>query len=104
VDFELLCIPDCPNTAAAAGAFARALELEGITEPVHLREVRNESEAEALGFPGSPTFRAAGQDLFPGAGPAAFSCRLYRHGAGLPGVPPLEGLRAALRAVLAANA
>lgn len=103
VDFELLSIPGCPNTAAARDAFARALALEGIAETVHLREVASDAEAEALGFRGSPTFRAADRDLFPGTGSAALSCRLYRHGHGLSGVPSLDDLRAALRATLAAD-
>lgn len=103
MNFELLSIPGCPNTAAARDAFARALALEGISETVHLREVASDAEAEAVGFRGSPTFRAAGRDLFPGTGSAALSCRLYRHGLGLSGVPSLKDLHAALRATLAAD-
>ena len=104
VDFELLSITGCPNTAAARDVFVRALALEGISETVHLREVTSDAEAEALGFRGSPTFRAAGRDLFPGTGSAALSCRLYRSGANLSGVPSLDDLHAALRSTLEPDA
>ncbi|HJW01137.1 MAG TPA: hypothetical protein VJ617_18775 [Arthrobacter sp.] len=96
MDFELLCIPDCPSTAAAKDAFTKALALEGITETMHLREVTSEAEAEALEFRGSPTFRAGGRDIFPATGPFALACRLYRQGRTLSGVPSLEDVRAAL--------
>lgn len=103
MDFELLTIPGCPNTPAARDAFAAALALEGIHETVGIRKLTSDAEAEALEFLGSPTFRAAGRDLFPATGPFALTCRLYRHGRILSGVPSPKDVHTALRAALASR-
>ncbi|XAS66963.1 hypothetical protein V3C33_16050 [Micrococcaceae bacterium Sec5.7] len=97
MDFELLTIPGCPNTAAARVVFDRALALEGTGCTARVQEVTSESEAAELDFHGSPTFRAAGHDLFPSDAAPAVSCRLYPSGGKMSGLPPLDDLRAALR-------
>lgn len=97
MDFELLTIPGCPNTAAARAVFDRALVLEGIDSIALMREVASDSEAAALDFHGSPTFRAGGRDLFPSHAAPAVSCRLYPSGGLMSGLPSFDDLRAALR-------
>ncbi len=69
------------------------------TADVIVREVRTQEEAEALGFPGSPTIRIDGVDVDPaGSGARArLACRIY-HVDGRPSpVPSREQLEAALR-------
>lgn len=44
-----------------------------------VREVRDEAEAGALGFAGSPTVLVDGRDVDgPSAGPGGLTCRVYR--------------------------
>jgi hypothetical protein len=100
VDFVVLTIPGCPNSDAARHILAQAMALEGLKGTVSHREVTTDDKAIAFDFHGSPTFRAAGQDLFPSAGAPALSCRLYRDGMRSGGVPSLNDLRTAVRAVL----
>jgi hypothetical protein len=100
VDFELRTIPDCPNSGPALELFREALAAEGRgTEPLTVREVASEKEAQELGFHGSPSFIADGLDLFPAQSAPALSCRLYRTGNGLAGLPSVQVLRAAVRSL-----
>jgi hypothetical protein len=46
--------------------------------PVTVREVLTEEEAVAERFPGSPTIRVDGVDLFPSDEPPSLTCRIYR--------------------------
>lgn len=98
MDYELRTIPGCPHAGPALELFRAALAAEGRDpEAVKVREVATESEAGALHFQGSPSFMAAGRDLFPAASAAALSCRLYRSEHGVAGLPSASSLRAALR-------
>lgn len=100
MDYELRTIPGCPNTRPALELFQSALRAENI-DPKRLTvlEVTSEVEAAAVNFHGSPSFMAAGQDLFPSAAAPGISCRVYQTDHGLSGLPPLESLRAAVRAL-----
>lgn len=97
--YEMRTITNCPNSGSALELFRAALTAEGI-EPglVRVREITSETDAAALHFQGSPSFTAAGQDLFPAASAAALSCRVYPadHG-GLSGLPSIDSPRAAVR-------
>ena len=67
--------------------------------PIEEREVRSDAEAEALGFPGSPTIRVDGRDVDPaGAGSRpALTCRVYYLPDGrVSPIPSREALEAAL--------
>lgn len=98
--YELLTIPDCPNGAAALALFREALPAEGKAGGhVSVREVTSDSEAEELQFHGSPSFLAGGHDLFPSESAPALCCRVYASAHGLAGLPSLEALRNAVRAV-----
>ena len=98
MEFELRTIPGCPNGAPALKLFREVLVAEGRdAEPLTVREVARENEAQELQFHGSPSFTAEGRDLFPAESTPALSCRLYRTGKGLAGLPSAESLRKALR-------
>ena len=98
MDFELRTIPGCPNSAPALKLFREVLDSEGRgAEPLTVREVASENEAQELRFHGSPSFIAEGRDLFPAESAPALSCRLYNTGHGMAGLPSLESLRTAIR-------
>lgn len=70
---ELLYWDGCPSHPEALRM------LQGLGLDVTMREVRTESEAHELGFPGSPTIRIDGRDVDEeGArGRPALTCRIY---------------------------
>jgi hypothetical protein len=101
VDIELLVVPDCPNESRALLALESAFEKVGMgAQPVRVTVITNQDEAQKRGFVGSPTILIDGVDPWavPGTSPAV-ACRVYVTAAGLSGVPPLDGLVAALTAV-----
>lgn len=99
MNYELRTIPGCPNSGPALELFREALAAAGKdTEPLRVREVVSEAEAEDLRFHGSPSFVADGRDLFPAESAPALSCRLYRAGNAVAGLPSLESLVSALHA------
>jgi hypothetical protein len=100
MDCELRTIPGCPNSGTALELFREALAAAG-NDVQHLtvREISSENEAQALQFHGSPSFIAEGRDLFPAETAPALSCRLYRTGHGMAGLPSAASLRTALRGV-----
>jgi hypothetical protein len=75
VEVELLFWEGCPSYPAALADLRDAL---GDAVPVTVREVLTEEQAVAEGFPGSPTIRVDGEDLFPIDEPPGLSCRIYR--------------------------
>ena len=75
MEVELLFWEGCPSHPAALADLRDAL---GDAVPVTVREVLTEEQAVAEGFPGSPTIRVDGEDLFPIDGPPGLSCRIYR--------------------------
>jgi hypothetical protein len=102
VDFELQVIPDCSNTAGAFDLFRLALRDLGLENAsIQVTIVEDDAQAVRLGFAGSPTFLADGQDLFlNGSLTPAWGCRLYPGTSGLTGLPQHRELRAALAAVV----
>ena len=78
---ELLWWEGCPSHPQALADLRDALREEGIGEDVlEVRHIASEEEAEAAGFPGSPTIRIDGEDVSPpGPGePHGLNCRVYR--------------------------
>jgi hypothetical protein len=97
---ELLYWRECPSYPEAQQLLADVLAARGIDEPVELREVTSDEEAERLSFPGSPTVRIDGRDVDPegASAPPSLTCRIYH----LPGgrvspVPSREQLEEALQ-------
>ncbi|WP_181149890.1 hypothetical protein [Arthrobacter sp. MYb227] len=104
MDFELLIITDCPNSAPAAELFTKVMEAANLNATdLKIRELRSETEAQALGFHGSPTFAVAGQDLFASAAEPALSCRVYPTPTGLAGLPVFEELLESVNKAIAEN-
>jgi peroxiredoxin len=100
---ELLWWEGCPSHGDAAALLETTLDEIG-KGAVHVarREVRRRSDAEALGFPGSPTFQVGGRDLFPSDAPPALTCRVYQRADGRSGpLPDGADLAERLRDVLA---
>jgi hypothetical protein len=94
VKIEVLYVSDCPNHPPTVERVKQVLAAEGVRVPVHEVLVRNETDARALQFLGSPSVRVNGQDVEPveDASPR-LSCRLY---ANLTGVPGQDSLRRAI--------
>ncbi|WP_089015863.1 hypothetical protein [Micromonospora inositola] len=106
MEVQLLVVEDCPNEAPAAVVLRRALDEVGLsTVRFTIRVVTGQTEAEQLGFLGSPSVLIDGQDPFaePHHRPA-MACRLYRDDAGVSGVPPIRPLRQALKRAADATA
>ncbi|HEX6023195.1 MAG TPA: hypothetical protein VFZ00_14460 [Solirubrobacter sp.] len=72
---ELLYWEGCPSFPRALAELEEALD--GRDEIV-VREIASEEDAVAAGFPGSPTIRVDGADLFPTDEPPSLTCRVYR--------------------------
>ena len=77
---ELLWWRGCPSWEQAVEIVREQLALAGIEpEALELREIRSDAEAQAAGFPGSPTIRVDGQDIQdPGDQPGGLTCRVYK--------------------------
>lgn len=93
----------CPSHREGRDLLDEAARRAGLELAVEVTEVTSDRQAHALAYVGSPTYRAAGRDLFAPEGPAhaadAEACRLYR----LPDdrfgpLPDIDDLTAALRA------
>ncbi len=97
---ELLYFDGCPTYLEAERALREVLAEEGMAADVSLVAVNTDEEARRLRFPGSPTIRVEGRDLFPGGAPDrsvwALGCRMYPTPRGPKGAPTPEMLRVAL--------
>jgi peroxiredoxin len=100
---ELLWWQGCPSHGEAEELLEETLADLGKGD-VHVarREVRTRTDAQRLGFPGSPTFQVGGRDLFPTDAPAALTCRVYTRADGRSGpLPDASDLADRLQGVLA---
>lgn len=82
---EILVTPDCPHAGETEALLQQVVDRLAPGSSVSRTVVYDLAEAVQLEFPGSPTIRIDGEDL-EGAlvGPAAFACRRYEDGAGVP--------------------
>ncbi len=98
---ELLYFDGCPGYRKAEQTLKAALSREDCEAEVELVAVNTDAEAEALKFPGSPTVRVDGRDLFPSSAGERddwrLACRVYATPEGLKDHPTKEMIRAALR-------
>ena len=99
---ELLYWEECPSYDLALQRLRELLAERQIATPVRLIEVTTEQQAEQLQFPGSPTIRIGGQDLFPVPdGPYGLTCRVYRTDDGrVTPLPTTEMMRKAINGIL----
>jgi hypothetical protein len=97
---ELLWWDGCPSHPETLADLERILREEGIAAEVKRVEIESDEQARREHFPGSPTIRVDGDDIFPpGEGePYSLTCRVYRRRDGrISPTPDPEELRAALR-------
>jgi hypothetical protein len=91
---EPLYFKGCPGCRKAELALRTSLSELGTPEGIEMVAVNTDEEAERLRFPGSPTIRVEGRDLFPeGIGPRPswhLGCRVYRTPAGLKDHPSVD--------------
>ena len=95
---EILYFDGCPTYAAAEETLRGVLDERGADAEVTLVAVNTDEEARRLQFPGSPTIRVNGRDLFPTAKREDWrlGCRVYATPEGVKGSPTAEMLGEAL--------
>jgi hypothetical protein len=62
---EVLYFGGCPTYETATKTLRLILAEEGVESEIKLVEINDDEEAQRLRFPGSPTVRVDGRDLFP---------------------------------------
>jgi hypothetical protein len=94
---EVLYFNGCPTYETATKTLRAVLADEGVEADIELVAV-NSDEAGRLHFPGSPTIRVDGRDLFPvpERDQWGLGCRVYTTPEGLRGCPTADMLREAL--------
>jgi hypothetical protein len=101
---ELLWWDGCPSHPETLADLERILREEGIGAELRRVEIENDEQARREHFPGSPTIRVNGEDIFPAeeSEPYSLTCRVYRLRDGrVSPTPDPEDLREALRRVAA---
>lgn len=97
---RFLYFAECPNSEPAFERLKQALREEGIPDEIERVEVNDSASALREGFLGSPSIQIDGVDIEAsrrGDSPC-FGCRVYQTKDGASGVPPMDLIRAALRA------
>lgn len=96
---------ECPSHEEALARLRAVLAEEGTAAEVVVTHVNTDEQAQALGFPGSPTIRLDGRDIQSETAAAAggrLTCRLYLLEDGRPSpLPSRETIRRAVRAASA---
>jgi hypothetical protein len=98
MQMEILYFDGCPTYRTAEETLRGVLAREEVEADVSLVSVNTDEEARRLRYPGSPTIRVDGEDLFPVPDRTeyALGCRMYATAEGLKGSPTAMMLRAAL--------
>jgi hypothetical protein len=98
VNIEVLYFEGCSSYEVAEKTLREVLERRGVMAQVVLVAVNTEEEARQLRFPGSPTIRIDGDDLFPIGEREDWrlGCRVYATPEGLRGSPTAKMLEEAL--------
>jgi hypothetical protein len=99
---ELLWWDGCPSYPETRADLERVLAEEGLDAAVEMVEVESDEQARRERFPGSPTIRVDGEDVFPPdeAEPFSLTCRVYRLRDGRPSpTPDPADLREAMRRI-----
>ena len=95
---EILYFEGYPTYLKAEETLRKVLAEEGIEARVEPVALNTDDEAQKIRFPGSPTIRVDGEDLFPMPDRSryALGCRMYATPEGPKGTPPAAMLREAL--------
>jgi hypothetical protein len=99
IKVEIQYFDGCPTYRGAEKTMREVLAEEGVEAEVELVAVNSDEEARWLRFPGSPTIRVDGRDLFstPEREDWRLGCRVYATPQGLRGSPTAGMLREALK-------
>ena len=91
---EILYFDGCPTYKTAEKTLRKVLAEERIAAEVELVAVSTDEEAKRLRFPGSPTIRLDGHDLFPAPEREDWrlGCRVYATPEGLLRGSPTAGM------------
>jgi hypothetical protein len=103
---QVLYFDGCPTFRAAVKTLRRVLADKGVRAEVELVAVNTDKDARSLKFPGSPTIRVDGRDLFPAPEREDWrlGCRVYTTPEGLRRSPTAEMIKEALTKIGAAGA
>ncbi len=104
---EVLYFGECPSYVAAQKTLREVLGGLGTDAEVEMVAVETDEEAGRLRFPGSPTIRIDGEDLFPSSAEREdwrLGCRVYAAPEGLKGSPTAAMIEEALTKKGAADA
>lgn len=106
---KVLYFGGCPSYVTAEKTIREVLEKRGMDAEVETVAVETDQEAGRLRFPGSPTIRIDGDDLFPSSGAAEredwrLGCRVYATPEGFRGSPTPAMIEEALTKKGAADA
>src|SRR5918912_1403413 len=95
---QVLYFDGCPTYGAAVKTLRKVLTDEGVQAEIELVSVNTDEDARRLRFPGSPTIRVDGRDLFPAPEREDWRlvCRVYATPEGLLGSLTVQMLKAAL--------
>lgn len=98
---EVLYFGGCPSYVTAEKTLREVLGVLGMDEEVGMIAVETDEEAARLRFPGSPTIRVDGEDLFPASSAAKredwrLGCRVYLTPGGFKGSPTAAMIEEAL--------
>ena len=98
MQIELLYFDDCPHWENGLKNLEAALQEEGLSVPVKMVKVADDTDAARLKFLGSPHFRVDGHDLWPEERENySLSCRVYPTPEGIKGFPTVAMLRQQLK-------
>jgi hypothetical protein len=95
---EILYFDGCPTYLEAEKTLREVVAEEGVDAEIKLVAINSDEEAQRVTFPGSPTIKVDGEDLFPlpEREEYALGCRMYATPEGLRGAPTAEMLSEAL--------
>ena len=99
---ELLWWEGCPSYPETRADLERSLAAAGLDRDVEMVEIESDEHAQRERFPGSPTIRIDGEDVFPcpDGEPYSLTCRIYRLRDGRPSpTPDPENLLEAIRRI-----
>ena len=95
---EVLYFDGCPTYETATKTLRKVLSEEGLESDIEFVAVNTDEQARRLRFPGSPTIRVDGEDLFPVPDRAVYAlgCQTYPTPEGPKGLPGAAMLTQAL--------
>jgi hypothetical protein len=95
---ELLYFNGCPSYVVTEERLRQIIAEQGMDTGIEMVRVETDDDAQRLRFPGSPTIRVDGRDLFPTGEvrDGGLGCRIYATPDGLAGAPTLGMIRQAL--------